>query len=251
MNQKNRIRISILVSLLVVTAVFASFGYSLLSAGTARVILPELHGDDSAHPDPSASADPVQQLEVTPETVQAVIASLRRTQSYYRQLTVQTFWEGGSSTTAVQTWADGDCTYARSTLPSGQVRHTLSQGDTVYYWYSGSSAWFTAPAGSLSPDLAQRLPTYEDVLALDPADISDAGFQSYGDHPCIYAETTVDDLGYLERYWISTDTGLLVASETLKDGQTVYSLSGVAPIQTPCPTDVVFSLPDGRVLHSF
>lgn len=251
MNQKNRIRISILVSLLVVAAVFASFGYSLFSAGTAHVTLPELHGDSSAAPDPAADTDPVRQLEVTPETVQAVIASLNRAESYYRQITVQTFWSGGSSTTAVQTWVDGDCTYARSTLPSGQVRHTLSQGETVYYWYSGNSAWFTAPAGSLSPDLARRLPTYEDVLSLDVSVISDAGFQSYGDHPCIYVETAVDELGYLERYWIGTDTGLLVAAETVKGEQTVYSMSGVAPIQTPCPTDVVFSLPDGRVLHSF
>ena len=238
------------VLLIVVAAVFGSFGYSYLTTRTHRITLPAVRPDGSYAP-AGPSDTSARHLEVTPDTVQAVIASLDRADSYYRQLTISTFWSGGSSETAVQTWVDGEYTYVRTVLPSGQIRHTLSQGDTVYYWYSGSSTWFTAPAGTLSPDLSQRIPTSEDVLALDADLISRAGFESYGDLPCVFVETRVDDPGYLERYWIGTDSGLLVGAQTVKDGVVVYEMNAAAPIQTPCPTDVVFALPNGQSLHSF
>lgn len=251
MDHKSRTRIAVLVAVIIVAGVFASFGYSLLSMQTPSVVLPSLQPDSSAGTDHSSSNDPFLRVEVTRDTVQAVIASLSRSGSYYRQLTVDTFWSGGSSSVTVQTWTDGGFSYIRSSLPSGQIRYALTTGDTVYYWYDGSTTWRTAPAGSLSTDLAQRIPTYEDVLALPVDSISDAGYGLRGDQTCIYVETTVDELGYLERYWVSVESGLLIASETLKGDQVIYSMSAYSPIQTPCPTDVVFSLPDGTVLHSF
>ena len=147
---------------------------------------------------------------------------------------------------------DGGYTYVRRSMPSGQMRYFLSTPDNiVYYWYGGSSTWLTAPAGSLSADLSQRIPTYEDVLALDAEKISAAGYDAYSEHPCIFVETLQDQLGYVERYWVSVDSGLLVAAQTLKDEKVIYSVNATAPVQTPCPTDAVFSLPDGTVIHSF
>lgn len=250
MNQKQRIQIAVLVIAIVAVAVLGSLGYRLFASRPPHIIPPDL-GPDASGDHTQSSSGALQQIEVTVDTVQAVIASLDRADSYYRQLSVETFWQGGSGTTSVQTWVDGEYTYVRSTSPSGQVRHCLSERDTVYYWYSGSSTWFTAPADTLSADLSQRIPTYEDVLALDISKISNAGFEAYGKLPCIFVETQLDEFGYVERYWISTDSGLLVAAQTLKDDQVVYRLSATSPIQTPCPTDVVFILPDGSVLHSF
>ena len=93
--------------------------------------------------------------------------------------------------------------------------------------------------------------TYEDVLALPSERIVDAGYGSYSEHPCIYVETDVDELGYLERYWVSVDSGLLIAAETLKGEQVVLSVNATYPITTPCPSNVRFALPDGTVLHTF
>lgn len=241
-----------MIAVIVVAAVFGSFAFTAFSTKTPHIVLPTIRTDSSQSDVSDIPDDRSQRVEVTVSTVQAVIASLDRAGSYYRQLSVQTFWESGSGTTSVQTWVDDGYTYVRSVMPSGQMRYCLSTpDDVVYYWYGGSSAWLTAPAGSLSADLSQRIPTYEDVLALDTEKISAAGYDAYGEHPCVYVETLQDELGYLERYWVSVDSGLLVAAQTLKDDKVVYSVNATAPVQTPCPTDAVFALPDGTVLHSF
>ena len=67
--------------------------------------------------------------------------------------------------------------------------------------------------------------------------------------PCVYAETSEDVLGYLERYWVSTDTGLLVGYETVKEGTVVQRMSAQdSGMQSPLQ-EADFSLPDGTVLH--
>ncbi|MBQ3135001.1 MAG: hypothetical protein IJB75_04225 [Oscillospiraceae bacterium] len=248
MEQNKRTRVAILIALIVLLAIFGSFSYSIYSARTAGVSLPSLEADTSVDPPENSHS---QRVEVTADTVQAVIASLHREESYYRTLTVQTNWDGGSSVSSAQTWVDSGYTYTRAILPSGSVRYSLSDGSTLYYWYAGSSTYLTAPDNSLNADLAQRIPTYEDILALPADRIQNAGYGSYGEHPCIYAETGVDELGYLERYWVSVSSGLLVAAETVKDEQVVLSVNATYPITTPCPPNVKFALPDGTVLHSF
>ena len=252
MDPKYRTRLSLLIALIVVAAVFGSFGYSVLSNRTPHIVLPSSSSGGGADSSSLPEDGFAQQLEVTPDTVQAVIASLERTGSYYRQLTAQTFWSGGSGTATVQTWVDDGYTYVRAALSSGQVRYSLTNPEgTVCYWYAGSSAWLTAPADSLSADLTQRIPTYEDVLRLDAASISAAGYETYEGHRCIYVEARTDGLDYLERYWISVDSGLLVAAQTVEDGDVIYSIHAATPIQTPCPDNVTFALPNGTVLHSF
>ena len=251
LSHNNRTRFAVLIAIVLVVAVLGSFGLSLFAAQPPRITLPSLLPDSSAGDVSLPTGDVAQRVEVTTKTVQAVIASLDRASSYYRQMSVQTNWPGGSGTTTVYSWVDDDYTFVRSTPSSGSTRYFLTAKDTVYYWYSDSSAFLTAPAGSLSADLTQRIPTYEDVLALDSETISDAGYGSYEDYPCIYVETHVDDLGYLERYWIGVDSGLLIAAQTVKEDEVVYSVSTTSPIQTPCPTDSVFVLPNGKVLHSF
>lgn len=248
MEQNKRTRVAVLIALIVVLAVLGSFAYSIYSTQTSEVTLPSMQPDHSID---SAVGQHAQRVEVSTDTVQAVIASLDRIDSYHRQLTAQTFWDGGSSVTTAQTWVDGGYTYSRVVLPSGTIRYSLSDAATLYYWYSGSATYLTAPANSLNADLAQRIPTYEDVLNLPAEQISDAGYGAYGEHPCIYVETYVDDLGYLDRYWISVESGLLVAAETVKEDQVVLSVNATHPITTPCPSNVRFALPDGTVLHSF
>ena len=52
------------------------------------------------------------------------------------------------------------------------------------------------------------------------------------------------------RYWVSVDSGLLVAAESEEDGVLVYRMSAYSPAQSPCPADGEFELPDGTVLHT-
>ena len=53
-----------------------------------------------------------------------------------------------------------------------------------------------------------------------------------------------------ERYWVSTDTGLLVSAEREQSGQLVYRMTAYTQVQTPCPATASFALPDGTQLHT-
>lgn len=250
MEQKNRLIFVIAIVALIVAAICASFGRFLFAANTPEVILPS----SSAGPGDSSSAGSeerdYQRVEVTTQTVTGVVATLSRPSSYFRELTVETFWTGGSSTTTVQVWTDGDWTHSAQTLPSGAVRHDLTGGDIAYYWYDGSQQYATAPADEKSSDLAQHIPTYETVLALEPDEITAAGYELRGDLPCILVEVRRHGSSLLQRFWVSVDNGLLVSAETEENGHLVYRMTAYTPVQSPCPANARFSLPDGEVMHT-
>ena len=252
MDSKNRLAIAIAITCLIVVAMFASFGRSLFLVNIPSVSLAHLDEDTSNTDGSSAQGqdDQFWQVDVTPETVQSIVASLSRPESYYRELTVETFWTGGSSATSVQTWVDGGWSHTRQVLPSGLIRHDLISEDTVYYWYEGSAQWLSAPAGDYSADLAQHIPTYETVLDADPEQITGTGYDdSRGGIPCIYVEVSAPGGERVDRYWISVESGLLISSETLEGEELLYRMTAYSPIQS-CPSGTTFQLPDGTVLHS-
>ena len=64
---------------------------------------------------------------------------------------------------------------------------------------------------------------------------------------CIYVETAADAYGYVLRYWVSVDTGLLVAAEKQLDGETVYRMWETSSELDPI-IETEFTLPDGTDL---
>ena len=93
----------------------------------------------------------------------------------------------------------------------------------------------------------QRIPTYEDILKLPVRSIAEADYQDLSGIPCIYVETVPDQDGYVQRYWVSVETGLLTAAERLLDGTPVYQMASLALDET-LPATADFTLPDGWVL---
>lgn len=249
MDQKNRLFIVAAIILLMAVAMLASFGRVLFAADTPKVMLPSSSADPGDVSGSGSQGQDYQRVEVTTQTVTGVVSTLSRPASYYRTLTVETFWEGGSSSTQVQVWTDGGWSHSIQALPSGAVRHDLTGDDTLYYWYDGSSQYKQAPADEKSSDLAQRIPTYETVLELDPKDIISAGYETKGELPCIFVEVNPEGSQQLQRFWIGVENGLLVSAEMEEAGQLVYRMTAYSPVQTPCPADGSFSLPDGEVLH--
>lgn len=247
MTSKNRLFIVAAIVLLVGAAMFSSFGRSLFTLNTPQVILPSSSAGSGDISGPAGPGRNYQRVEVTTQTVTGVVATLARPASYYRELAVETFWEGGSSTTHVQVWADNSWFHSRQVLPSGAVRHDLTGGEDLFYWYDGSSRYERAPADKFSADLAQHIPTYETVLDLDPGQITAAGYESRGELPCVYVEVRRSQR--LQRFWVSVDNGLLVSAETEENGQLVYRMTAYSPVQSPCPSDASFALPDGTILH--
>lgn len=243
MKQKNRTVLVTAIAITVVAAVFVSFGVPSLTGRTPKVTLADLTQQTGTRQDGSAFTV----VEVTPQTVQSVIATLARPDSYYREAAVYLFWQGGSAASQVQVWQDGGYTKTTVTRSGGATQNYMVGDGTEYIWYDGDQTYYKGAAGDHTSDLSQRIPTYEDVLKVDPTQITSAGYESKNGKDCIYVEVREDDLGYLERYWIETASGLLCASETESNGQVVYRMEETK-LQTPLVGES-FALPDGTVLH--
>ena len=240
MEQKNRTILVIAIAITVIAAVLVSFGLPALTNRVPEVSLPDISQE-------AGDGGDLLPVEVTPDTVQSVIATLARPGNYYRELTVSLHWTGGSSSAKVETWVDGD--YVKTVVGmNGVTQHRLVGDGKLHLWYGGDKTWKEVPAHEDSYDLAQRIPTYEDVLALNKTLITDAGYENKNGKDCIFVEVRDTELGYLDRYWVETATGLLCAAETLADGVTVYTMTEES-LRTPLEGGVTFDLPDGTVLH--
>lgn len=248
MERRNRNILVVLIGIVITVAMLSSFGLGLFAPDTAKIQLPT--------PAASQSQEPVEEeeyvrVEITTETVQYVVEhTLTRPESYGRNVTIEDFWgEGQSGVTHATVWVDDGWTHTTATLPGGTVRHSIVGDDQFWLWYEGNSRVLTGAADEDSADLeGQRIPTYEDVLKLKQSEIADAGYEDKEGVSCIFVETVPDSQGYVERYWISTDSGLLSCAETRLEGQLIYRMSAFS-VDRPVPENASFVLPDGTVLH--
>lgn len=245
MERNNRTVLVLLIAVVIAVAVFSSFGLPLFAGPTATITLP------TPLPRETEEAGGLEQsggirVEVAPDTVQSVIAVMDRLQSYSR--TVTTTLEGVSATAYV--WVNGDWTKADVELSSGLTVHTIVGEGTVWRWYSGSERVLSWKADDSSVDIeGQRIPTYEDVLKLEPGSITAAGYEEKNGEACVYVEVAVPELSQTERYWVSESTGLLKGAETVVDGEVVYSMTA-GTAEVPVSQSVSFTLPDGTQLHA-
>lgn len=252
MERKKRTVFAVLIATIIVVAVFSSFAMNLFDRDEYQIHLPDLSdgpGNDSLGND-DASGGEVMRVEVTPETVQGVIATLARSQSYHREINIE-LWasEDETAVTTAEVWADDGWTRTIVTSPNGRVQHNLVGDGTRWLWYEGEDTAISFPADEVISDLVQHIPTYEDVLELSQRDITATGYEKYDTIVCIYVEVEQKELGSSERYWISVSDGLLVAAERVKGEQLVYRMTALST-ESPAPLDSSFVLPDGQVLHT-
>ena len=181
-------------------------------------------------------------LEVTPDTVQAVVATLSRPERYRREITVRRTWSGGERDAALCATVSAPWTRVDRDMPDGQTRHVITDGRVAYLWYDGDETALRLPAGNIGADDEQLIPTYEDVLKLPRERIALADYHRIESGvDCVYIETAQED-GVKERYWISVSTGLLVAAERLVEDNSVYWMEAGEPEEPPADA---FALPDG------
>lgn len=152
---------------------------------SSRVVLPDTNTSAEGGGDLPAEGGALTVVEVTPETVQAAIETLHRPEAYSRTVTVEYLWTGGSGTIELSTAVSAPWTRVDRTLPDGQVRHSITDGETTYIWYNGESEVYTGPAGAISADAEETIPTYEDVLALPQDHIVQADYRVVSDVRCI------------------------------------------------------------------
>ena len=239
--QKNRTILVVAIAVTVLVAVFVSLILPTLTNRPPEVVLPSVEQDI-----PGAEGKAFLPVEVTPDTVQKVIASLSRPESYYRQLTVGLYWNGGSGGSQIEIWADGG--YVRTAISAGDITQYRLVGDgKLRLWYAGDKTWKETSTQPETADLAQRIPTYEDVLALDPEKITSAAYEQKNDKSCIFVEIDNGQDG-VDRYWIDTESGLLCAAESSSEDRITYEMTEIQ-LTTPLAAGVTFTLPNGMVLH--
>lgn len=256
MEDRKRTIFAVIIALVLVAALLYSFGLNLF-AKTPQLDLADPYQSDGQ---PTASSDPGEgagiPVEVTTETVQSVIASLSRYESYYRSISVSYFWgDGESETLNVQIWEDGGWVRTETLLTSGTRENSVTGNGRIWLWYhdgteGSDEAVYEGPAEGAIRDRMQYIPSYEDVLELDPVQITQADYLEYAGQPCIYVEAENQKLGYLYRYWISVTNGLLTASETEKGGVVVYRMESGEVISPMTNQREAFALPDGTVLYT-
>lgn len=249
MGEKSRVKFIVIIALILAAAIVYSFSVSHFQ-GTPEVGLAEPEASPNTGLGEQNLPEDTVLVEVTPNTVQSVIRTLDRYSSYRRMVTAE-YLSGGEAigvlTAVVE--VDGGWTRCDVMEQGGRTEHTIVGNGVRWLWYDESRDYAELPAGKDAPDLAQRLPTYENVLALDRDDITAAGYELRGDLPCVYVEVFQSELQYRERYWVSVESGLLVAAETIKDGETVYRMSSYQVESPLSDAKDSFTLPDGTVLY--
>ena len=186
-------------------------------------------------------------VKISPENVQSAIATLSRPETYSRTITVEQFWGESSGSYEVTTAVYEGWTRTDRTMPDGRIRHSISGSDAVYVWYNNEKDIYTGKLGEISADNEQSIPTYEEILDLPTDEIIVADYRSVSDVNCIYVESASPNGERTLRYWVSVDTGLLVAAEKLVEQETVYRMGALTVAQTE-PTAADFILPTGQKL---
>ena len=135
--------------------------------------------------------------------------------------------------------------------PDGDQKNILMRDGSIWIWYdSGSAVFESSQEGSLkNQDEIQGIITYEDILALKPDSILDAGYVEYLGEPCVYAEYRDGSLGYTTRAYISVRSGLLNGAEIYDGDELVYSVESVA-YEASLSSEDVFELPEGYETES-
>lgn len=216
---------------------------------TSHIILPtESTSPGQAVGDAAQDGDALHAVVITPDTVQIAISTLSRPTTYRRTVAVEQFWSGGSHSISATVSVSGDYTRTDRGLVDGRVRHTITNGKTTHIWYNQNTALFSGPSAGITADEEQNIPTYETILELAAEDIAAADYRALTDGVnCIYVETAEDEAGYIQRYWVSVDTGLLAAAEREMAGAVVYRMASLA-VDAAQPTTADFTLPDGTIL---
>ena len=229
--------------------IFMVLAVGLMLSGTLRrtshITLPEPETSTEQDSEaPGSGDDALTVIEVTPFTVQAAIETLSRPGTYRRTVTVEQLWSGGSGSYEVTVTVSGPWTRTDRTMPDGRARHTVTGPERVYVWYNNEENVYSGPIGAVSADAEQSIPTYENILELPAEQIAAADYRTVSSVDCIYVETAEDDMGYVLRYWVSVDTGLLTMAEKLESGSTVYRMAALS-VDRDNVTEDSFRLPDG------
>lgn len=249
---KKRISVFVVTATLILVLSILCIFYFSFQIRSPEVILPlpavsdkPNAGNEGEYENPNAV-----RVEVNKNNVQSVISTLTRANNYHRTISVRYYWAGGGmSVSAYDVYCRNGYMSVMYQRENDTPKRTISGGGKVYTWYEGSSEYYEMNAGEFTGDDILSIPTYEDAVNIEKSRITDAGYIELDGDYCIFVEYGEDALGYIERFWVSVDSGLLKRAETLKNGVKIYEMKS-SPVDIMTPTDEPFKLPDGTVIQT-
>ena len=248
MNKKNTLRFAAAAGVLA-AGILASFYWSSGQSSAPDIILP---GSETADIGVDVQREQynsrvVTEVDIDKDSVQRVIATLRRPEQYVYEGAGTYYYEGGENTVTVRGAVRGGLTKVVQSLPGNSYKHIILTGDEVYIWSSGSLSLYRGAAGETSRDELSLIPTYEDVLDVPQEDVLSGGFEEYEGVSCVYAECLNALTGYRDKYYISPASGLLVGAESY-DGDALVYRAVITPDDSQQVEDDWFLLPSGTVV---
>ena len=200
-----------------------------------------------------AQPDSPDRVEVTNETVQAIIFELSRPQSYSLEMLVEKFWHDGKAQHDIHVSVADGMTSILVRTQGYPDKRILVTPDEYYVWLVGDTVPYVGGPGLIGgperlADEMQMMITYEDVLALDKQDISDAGFTDFGGEDCIFVEYYSPSFRYVTKYYVSVDFGLLMGVQEYDgSGALIYRMAALEYIIDEYDPSA-FTLPDGTAV---
>lgn len=230
-----KIRVEWLAAMLVVLVMGVVLLFLLIStlnpnSHEADIRLPDSSdmGDESdPKVRPKEPGDNARPVSITKNNVQNVIKTLERPETYYIRVENVVSYGDESRVTNTEQWvlADRCVTKMRDSL-STQVLCMITQDGGATVWYEGDERVLDTGAVSFTQaDILAGIPTYEDILSLDPNTITAADYRDWEENACIYVETYDREMSYTNRYYVSVGSGILVHAETYTQGELVYSMN--------------------------
>lgn len=248
MSTKRLLGITALCVVFIAAALSVMFYFTFSGHDDRTVQLPDkTHSPESPL---TPESDVLNRVEVTKDTLQAVVSSLSRPDTYSRSMEVEIFWGGGHALYSISVSVTNGITALRILPSVGAEKRIIITPEYLYIWYSGDrtpyvSLFGRADGGFSESDEWQMLVSYEDILRLDKSDILGAGYIEYGGEYCVYGDCRTPQLGYSRRYYIPVSLGLVSCAEEYDEsGSLVYSMTAGKCI-TGEVDQSAFLLPDG------
>ncbi len=225
-----------------------SFVPMLIGEQEGGIVLPE-QGDadvDIAVDMDAYNQKLVEELNVTPQTVQQLIQTLRRPSEYAYETTATFFAEEQNHVLRAQAWRKDDVSKTISYDAQGALqKQVILTPEEVYIWGEDSEeSFFRGSAGDFTDEDTTHIPSHEQLLSLPVDAVRQAELQTYGSLPCIYVQTLDDDTNEQQDWYLSIAHGLVIGFSVSVQGQPVFSMDmstlDLAPVDT-----TVFALPSG------
>ena len=234
-------------SLVALIAFFVVIGvillFSFVGSSNKTPTLPTLPGSQEE----IADTFDYSRVEINKDNVQDIVSAMKRPAEYYTETKSETFYDNTSSVNLRRRWVRDGLSRIDILNAGGTVTmSTIYTNSKVYYWTPGSTRVLEMSRGNFSADDEQMMMDYTSVLKLSPESIVDAKLTQTSGVSCIYVEAK-NSFGYTEKYWVSTQNGLLLLGQTLKDNKVVYSVSMIE-LDLTRPDDFEFTLPDKKVI---